>query len=181
MPDPAFAGVIERVGQPLLLQEPVPLVGQEQWLSSLQVAILFSVRVQVHGSPNTGLLAPDHDDGRRVDGQVDSRSCAACLCMTHSFQCLAGTAAATALPHADQSTAHQTDARLFGMLLAVVADPLVIEQEQLIIGRRQTQESRPLPADRTSAQQFLQSQKEKRHSVIQKRLTNRCILYSPPL
>jgi len=74
---PPSAGVVKFVGEPLVFEELEPFRMEEERLSSPQVSVLFTERVQVNGAPNAGPLAPDDHYGGRVDGKEDAGAAAA--------------------------------------------------------------------------------------------------------
>lgn len=59
---PSFIDVVKRVGNPLLLENSVPLLKDVERLASPEVPVLFSMSIQVDGTPEAKAVASDDDD-----------------------------------------------------------------------------------------------------------------------
>lgn len=64
---PSFIDVIKSVWDPLLLEHSVPLLTDVERLASPKVAVLFSMSIQIDGTPEAEAMASDDDNHRRID------------------------------------------------------------------------------------------------------------------
>lgn len=64
---PSFIDVIEGVWDPLLLEHSVPLLTEVERLASPKVAVLFSMSIQIDGTPEAEAVASDDNNHWRID------------------------------------------------------------------------------------------------------------------
>lgn len=59
---PSFIDVVKSVGNPLLLENSVPLLADVERLASPEVPVLFSMSVQIDRAPEAKAVASDDDN-----------------------------------------------------------------------------------------------------------------------
>lgn len=67
MRTPSFIDVVKGVGNPLLLENSVPLLAHVERLASPEVSVLFSMSIQIDRTPEAKAVASDDDNHRCID------------------------------------------------------------------------------------------------------------------
>ena len=108
----------------MLLEHIVAQLTQVERSASLKIAILFAVHVQIDRAPDAGTSTANDDHRATVDGQVECGTGSTDLRMVGGLQSIAVRLSTAILPHADQSSAEETDAGfLWGEKNRISEDP----------------------------------------------------------